>query len=211
MREPLEPEEPDDIFGWRIKAWVAKGRRFSSEGEPYRIELDLSESVHPGNGVDVHSWDGRMMRPDGVNAVLDHRTSGSHRETEPFWLSLVRDAYWATYPLDPDGPGIPSFAGELNLRVEGTTAKAGREAVRLVGVTGPEWNWETDNDRDPNPLGWGADEYEFLVDAERGVLLRCTSRLKGADFHTLEVAEIHFDEQFPEDVFTSREPLTWWR
>ena len=58
-------------------------------------------------------------------------------------------------------------------------------------------------------LWWGADEYEVVVDAERGVLLRCASRLGGADFDALEVEEIHFDERFGEDVFTSREPLSW--
>ena len=55
----------------------------------------------------------------------------------------------------------------------------------------------------------GADEYEAVVDAERGVLLRCASRLGGEDFDALEVEEIHFDEQFPEDTFASREPLPW--
>ena len=35
------------------------------------------------------------------------------------------------------------------------------------------------------------------MDAKRGVLLRCASRLGGEDFDALEVEEIHFDEQFP--------------
>jgi hypothetical protein len=43
----------------------------------------------------------------------------------------------------------------------------------------------------------------------RRVLLRCASRLRGKDFDALEVEEIHFDECFGEDVFTSREPLSW--
>jgi hypothetical protein len=47
------------------------------------------------------------------------------------------------------------------------------------------------------------------VDTERGVLLRCASRLRGEDFDALEVEEIHFDEHFDEDVFTSRAPLAW--
>ena len=47
----------------------------------------------------------------------------------------------------------------------------------------------------------------MVVDAERGVLLRCASRWKGKDFDALEVEDIHFDERFGEDVFTSREPL----
>jgi hypothetical protein len=49
------------------------------------------------------------------------------------------------------------------------------------------------------------------VDAERGVLLRCASRLGGKDFDALEVEEIHFDERFPEDTFSSRQPLPWGR
>ncbi|HJQ29289.1 MAG TPA: hypothetical protein VJ827_08105 [Rubrobacter sp.] len=55
----------------------------------------------------------------------------------------------------------------------------------------------------------GAEEYEVLVDTERGILLRCASRLGGKDFDALEVEEIHFDEQFREEVFGSREPLAW--
>lgn len=209
LDESFELDEPDDIFEWRCRVWFAKGRNFPSEGDPYRIELDLSRSVHPGDGVDIHAWDGRTIEPNGTVAVLDHRTGKSQPETEPFWLERARDSYWTTYPFDPDGPGIHSFANKLELQVNGTTTKAGREAVRLIGKTGPAWNWDTDDDRDPEPLAWGADEYEFLVDAECGVLLRCASRLNGADFHTLGITEIHFDEQFPENVFTSRAPLAW--
>lgn len=47
----------------------------------------------------------------------------------------------------------------------------GREAWRLSGAPGADWDW------DPDPLCWGADEYEAVVDAERGVLLRLTSRM----------------------------------
>jgi len=54
--------------------------------------------------------------------------------------------------------------------------------VRLVGVPPViEQEW------DPDPLSWGADEYEVLVDAERGVLLRCASRPRSKDFDALEV------------------------
>jgi hypothetical protein len=56
----------------------------------------------------------------------------------------------------------------------------------------------------------GADEYEVVVDAQRGVLLRCASRLGGKDFDALEVEGSHFDERFPEDTFASRrDPLPW--
>jgi len=58
-------------------------------------------------------------------------------------------------------------------------------------------------------LQWGADEYEVLVDADRGVLLRTASRLDGGDIDALEVEEIHYDEPFAQAVFESREPLPW--
>ena len=41
------------------------------------------------------------------------------------------------------------------------------------------------------------------------MLLRCASQLWGEDFDGPEVEEIHFDEQFPQDTFASREPLPW--
>jgi hypothetical protein len=82
---------------------------------------------------------------------------------------------------------------------------AGREAVRLRGVPGERWDWGWD----PDPLSWGADEYEAVVDSERGVLLRTASRLGGEDFDALEVEKIHLDEYFAEDTFALREPLPW--
>ena len=106
-----------------------------------------------------------------------------------------------------DFDGIAGFPlGSCELGVEGETRKAGREVIRLVGV--PEEGWEK-WDYWPEPLWWGANEYEFLVDSERGVLVRCASRLGGKDIDALEVEEIHFDEELPEDVFSSREPLPW--
>ena len=75
------------------------------------------------------------------------------------------------------------------------------EMVCVPPVVEQEW--------DPDPLSWGVDEYEVVVDAERGVLLRCASRLRGKDFDALEVEEFYFDERLPEDVFSRREPIPW--
>ena len=55
----------------------------------------------------------------------------------------------------------------------------------------------------------GAEEYEAVVDAKRGVVLRLASRLGGEDFDALEVEEIRFDERLGEDVFDLRDPLPW--
>lgn len=192
--------EPDGPFGWRSRVWYAK---VSPEwGERSRLELELRKEVYPGRGVDILAWDGQVSGP---NTAVSARTGGGPREDDPPWLWLAVDSFWSTYLFDFDGiAGFPLDSREL--RLEGETRKAGREAIRVVGV--PEDAWE-EWDHWPEPLWWGADEYEFLVDAERGVLLRCASRLDGKDIDALEVEEIHFDERFPEDVFTASEPLPW--
>jgi hypothetical protein len=102
--------------------------------------------------------------------------------------------------------GICGEISPLELSVEDPVTWAGREAWRLeTGVPGEEWNWGWD----PNPLSSGADEYEAVVDAGRGVLLRCASRLGGKVFEALEVEEVHFGERLGQEVFDSREPLPW--
>jgi hypothetical protein len=40
-------------------------------------------------------------------------------------------------------------------------------------------------------VSWGADEYEAVVDGERGVLLRCASWLGGKAFDALEIEVFH--------------------
>jgi hypothetical protein len=170
-------------------------------GGRYRLEVEIPREVHPEGGVHIHAWDGRVVP---APTVVDNRIGGGPREEDPPWLSLAQDSFWTTYLFDPDGiAGLSSFLFYMDLSVEGTARKAGREAVRLVGVPVEEWKYE------PDPLWWGADEYEVVVDAERGVILRCASRLGGEDFDALEVAEIRFDERFPKDVFTAWEPLPW--
>jgi hypothetical protein len=195
---PKQHREPDGPFGWRCRAWHAGKYR-------WRMETQV-----PGGGVAIAACRGRRRLPiggpPGSGLCWYRRVGAASRENDPPWFDLALDHYWTFYPLLTDDIcGISFELSNLDLAVEGTVAWAGREAVRLVGVPGEEWDWGWD----PDPLSWGADEYEVLVDAERGVLLRCASRLRGRDFDALEVEEIHFDEEFSEDVFISREPLPW--
>lgn len=188
--------EPDGPFGWRCRVWYADLNP-ATRGGRYRVELELPGEVHPAGGTHVYAW-------DGARALLDRRVGGGPAEDDPGWLLVAQDAFWTTYPFDSDDiSGLPLFLDALDLRVEGTTRKAGREAIRLVCMPVEEWDF------DPEPLWWGADEYEVLVDAERGVILRCASRIGGEDFDALEVEEIHFDEPLPADVYTAPEPLPW--
>jgi len=168
------------------------------------------ETQVPGGGVEITASKGRRRLPiggpPGSGLVWNRRVGAGSREDDPRWFVLATDHYWTFYPLLTDEIcGIPQELRPLDLTVESPVKWAGREAVRLVGVPGERCDWE----RDPDPLHWGADEYEVVVDTERGVLLRCASRLGGEDFDALEVEEIYFDERFGEDVFTSRQPLSW--
>ncbi|MDP9410858.1 MAG: hypothetical protein M3P70_10215 [Actinomycetota bacterium] len=187
IERPIDHPEPDGPYGWSCRAWYAGKYR-------ERLETDV-----PGGGVSISAVDGYMR-------FWRHRVGAGPREDDPRWFSLAEDHYWTFYALLTDEIcGISRRLRPLDLTVEGPLWWAGREAYRLVGVPGERWDWGWD----PDPLSWGADEYEAVVDAERGVLLRCASRLGGKDFDALEVEEIHFDEEFPEEVFTSREPLPW--
>ena len=192
--------EPEGPFGWRCRLWYAKAS--PERGERYRLEVELPEEVYPGGGVDLSAWDGRVAVPRGQDTFVRSRTGGGSREEDPHWMALARDSFRTPYLFDPDNiAGLPLHG--LDLRVQGKTRQASRDAIRMVGVPVEEW------DHFPEPLWWGADEYEVLVDSERGVLLRCASRLNGEDFDALEVEEIHFDERFPGEVFSSRQPLAW--
>jgi hypothetical protein len=198
-RRTSEPiEQPDGPFGWRSRAW-------HDDEDRWRIEAAL-----PTGGLDVSAATGREESPRrwpfGQERVWHHRVGVGPRSGDPPWFWQAYDHYWTFYPLRTDDIAGISFEFDPLpfLRTEGRLLWAGREAARLVGVppsVEPDW--------DPDPLSWGADEYEAVVDVERGVLLRVASRLDGSDFEALEVEEIYLDEPLPEEVFTSRDPLLW--
>jgi hypothetical protein len=193
---------PDGPFGWRSRAWHV-------DVFHWRLEVD-----RPDGGVNILASNGRTPSGSGLPPHVPkymgrfwrHRVGDGSYEDDPPWFDIANDSYWTFYALLTDEiSGISSRLRPLDLTVEGTVVWAGREAVRLRGVPTERWDWEWEAD----PLSWGGDEYEVVVDVERGVLLRTASRLGGADFDALEVEEIHFDERFGEDTFASREPLSW--
>ncbi len=198
ISRPVNYPEPDGPFGWRSRAWHA-------DRYHWRLETDV-----PSGGVDISACNGRRRfpigGPPGSGLVWEHRVGGGPREDDPPWFTPANDHYWTFYALLTDEIcGISGELSPLDLKVEGPVTWAGREAWRLVGRPGANWDWGWD----PDPLGWGADEYEAVVDAERGVLLRCASRLRDEDFDALEVEEIRFDEPLGREVFDSRQPLPW--
>lgn len=195
---PIRHPEPEGPFGWRSRVWRA-------DRYHWRLETGV-----PGGGMHISVCNGRRRLPiggpPGSGLVWEHRVGAVPQRDDPRWFALAGDHYWTFYALLTDEIcGISDELSPLDLTVVGPVAWAGREAWRLSGVPGAAWDWGWD----PDPLRWGADDYEVVVDAERGVLLRCASRMRGKDFDALEVEEIHFDEQLGREVFDSRQPLPW--
>ena len=196
--EPIPHGEPDGPFGWSCRIWRVDNHRWRQE------------TPVPGGGTDIWVSTGQMLTwappegPPGTSKQWRRRLGGRSRRDDPVWLIPTADTFWTMYTFGPGGFGsLDGELGRLDLTAEAPVLWAGREAVRLRGVPVEEWEYP------PEPLWWGADEYEAVVDAERGVELRLASRLRGKDFDALEVEEVHFDERFPEDTFASREPLPW--
>ena len=80
-----------------------------------------------------------------------------------------------------------------------TAAVAGREVVEMkVGTI--SWGYPPIIFRDYHTPR-GTTDHLLLVDAEVGTILRAAARLEGREFYVAEVAEIAYDEDFPEDTF----------
>ena len=91
------------------------------------------------------------------------------------------------------------YLAGVHLEVVGETTVAGRAAVRVRGLA-------RRGARHRAGLDHGADEYELVVDAERGVLLRSEARSQGRPFAVTEVVDIAFDEPLPPETFTLELP-----
>jgi outer membrane lipoprotein-sorting protein len=102
------------------------------------------------------------------------------------------------------GPGIAlvrpaALLPAVDFEVRGRATKLGRSAYAVRAIPSPSNDVE---ELDlPHALGSGADEYELLVDAERGVLLRTEARLRGRPFLILEMDDVAFDEEISADMF----------
>jgi hypothetical protein len=77
------------------------------------------------------------------------------------------------------------------------TVHAGREAVQVQAL------YRKGKSRSYEPMFWStADEYELLIDKERGILLRYAAKLAGEEFAVASVDQVIFDEPIPERIFS---------
>lgn len=175
-REASVPLEYDH-FGRTIRVWWEK---------PYRVrqEIDLPD----GSGTEYKVVDDEAMWAYGPGHELEHFF---HEGVKPGILEFEVKAM-----LDPSGGSGLDILMRYDLQSEivDKTWHAGRETLRV------EAKAKGDLDFLPEPLWWGA-EYEFLVDSERGVILRMANKLDGKEFDVLEFLEVSFDEALPDSVF----------
>ncbi|MGQ0668843.1 MAG: hypothetical protein ACT4PO_04080 [Actinomycetota bacterium] len=168
-----EPEETEEP--WRF--WLAPPDRIRAEfavgDEPVSVVIagDTWWSWSPSQGASTNA--GRSNH--------EHGTGPGHALTDPSTI-------------------LPA----VELQVTGRSAFLGRGVLHVL-ATPSEID---DNDEESGDwrgathgFGNGADEYDLLVDARRGVLLRSEARIGGEPFRVLEMREVAFDESFPEGTF----------
>jgi len=138
-----------------------------------------------------------------------------------FYSVRVGERWWSYHPIqgaisNEDDPSVhlgstddvgalldPALLlGRLDFEPIGERMGAEREGI-VVRATLRELE---DPHRQGHYLPEGADDFELLVDVERGILLRLEARLDAGPFMILELTEAHFDETFPDDVFVFRAP-----
>jgi hypothetical protein len=150
----------------------------------------------------VRLW---LDRPDRVREEVE----GEHPRTlvrngRKMWSRMPK---WGAVEHDLDDEGdvgwqhgmllaplalAPAFEFEVGV----ATTVGGRDGIRVRSLPRPA--------DEPHLFGLGAagaDEYELVVDLERGILLRTEARLEGAPFAILEFTEVAFDESLAPELF----------
>ena len=81
------------------------------------------------------------------------------------------------------------------------------EQMKYIGRAAILVRGEPIEEEDPDWYWWdGADEYQMLVDAERGILLRIGVFRNGEEFAGAEVNSIEFDRPIPDEIFRFTPP-----
>lgn len=201
---PLSSPPP---IGWVSRLWAALHRR------PVRWPAGtISVPTSPGGKQPPLSayveWESRLWMQSPSRWRYEGGPWGSPHSTivrdEPSERSPDPPDFpdpMLTYMLDPVGI-IP----ELWLEPLGRGVQAGREGIRVRGLPriGPMEDARLEmGDISPSVLWLGADEYDVLVDAEHGVLLRCAASMDGEEFNRTEIVSVVFDGPIPDSLLSS--------
>jgi len=181
MTIAVRPEgaEPEPVE-WEdtLRVWLAPPDRL-------REELVMTHDGEPGVAVMVH-----------VGATWWSYTPLGGAQTNAGSPDSVLSAHLQRALLDP-----AQLLASRVFEIVGPAAWAGRPAVRVMVTPSARevFSWE----RGIHVPEW---PQELLVDAERGILLRCVNLLDGEPFSTVEFLSVAFDEEFPDDTFVFAPP-----
>lgn len=197
--------------GWlRAKAytqWV-EGRSSNGMQTPSFMQYADANQLHKIWVEMPNRWRQETPLPDGVGTscriVDDDRAEWIYDPLKGFMGSTREDAPpHREFSLEPDiihlfkPEAIQPEIEEIEMSLVEEQRFAGHDALRVV-ATARRWL------KPPFPLPEGADDYEFIIDANRGVILRSVARLDGMEFAGLEMSEIAFDRTFDEETFVPR-------
>jgi hypothetical protein len=175
---PPEPEEVEE--GWRL--WVERPDWIRTEFSVGGLETVTAVI----QGPTWWSWSpSQGARTNGGDARSSHGLGPGEALLEPARLLPAAD-------LTVRGRG--THLGRSVLLVEARPARIELDDEDL----GPDVGLHR--------LGMGADEYQLIVDAERGLLLRSEAKIHGLPFRILEMELVSLDEDLPEDTFRSVAP-----
>jgi hypothetical protein len=206
-----------DGFEWRnLKA-------FARAWEHHLSELHKSQSVQTLSAFRVDGIDGREPAEESREpwriwlAKPDRRKAQFQVGDELVTAVFVGNWWWGWSPsagfrtnggasnashgfgpaealVDP-----ASHLTSLDMRVDGRITFLSRPAFRVTAA--PRVNEPAGFNRTLHMLGTGADEYQLVVDAEVGVLLRTEARYQGDAFRVIETGQIAIDESLGDKVF----------
>jgi hypothetical protein len=135
-----------------------------------------------------------------------YTTRAPSENAVPFSIDVVQPE-WGTIPMRLQSIALFSDFGMSGWALDaiGKRTHCGRDGVLIRARRGAV---------EPNVWPW-VDEYELLVDLERGVLLSCAGIVDGQHAVVMSVRSIEFDAAIPHTVFSFEPPagtkIVWCR
>lgn len=172
-------------FLWRF--WLQKPSQWRYETQEVGREASISV-------IDGDRWWYYDATFGKVYTNVIPRQGDFHRRKTPLSdnLTSIKHAVNEVPFIDPSFV-LSSHA----LQLAGSAVHAGREAVLVKAVL------RQGKEPIQEPFFWGAaDEYELLVDKERGILLRYSARLDGHEYALAAADRVVFDESIPQSTFS---------
>jgi hypothetical protein len=175
-KTPTKPESAPRIAKAVIKIWIARPSRCRMEmTREMQGETETSLTVTDGDKWTTRDSEGHVESGTRAKRTAVANFTDAERHFDP---TMIRE-----------------FFKNLALELVDTTRTANRDCIRLRAVLRPEGRlW-------PHWLPKEADEYEFHVDLERGLLLSLICKRDGKAFEIYEVLEISYDEKIDDGVF----------